>query len=78
TIVNEVHGVHDHIQHKQTALVVDGTPESYVEMLEWVYDTANHDNIETMRLRAQEVVARDFNYERHVMCLLRIVDEALG
>ena len=76
TIVNNVPGVSDHILDGETAIVVDGTPESYLAAIRKVFDPANANDIKRMCQRAKSVVRQRFTFERHAKQLLNILDEA--
>lgn len=77
TIVPNVFGVADHIRDGETGLVVDGSPEDYVRALRWVFDPANREAVARMGQAASHTVSQQFTFERHVACLLRILDEAI-
>lgn len=76
TIVSNALGVIDHVQDGQTAIVVDGEPESYVQAIRKVMDPANQVEIDQMCQNARDVVLKQFTFERHVEHLLEILDEA--
>ena len=76
TIVTNTLGVRDHIKNGETALVVDGTPESYVKAISRVFDPSNHDEIETLRKAARQAVLSQYSFEIHVARLLEVLDEA--
>lgn len=77
TVVTDTLGVRDHICHRQTALIVDGSPESYVEALEWILDPKNREEVDRLRRNAHNVVQEEFSLEKHVTRLLNIMDEAI-
>jgi len=77
TIVTDTLGVRDHVQHGQTAFIVDGTPESYVETLRWVFDPRNRQEIKRLGNNARRVVQEHFSFEKHIARLLKIMDEAI-
>lgn len=77
TIVTDTLGVRDHVQHGKTALIVDGSPESYVEALGWVFDPRNRAEIERLGTRARRVVQEHFSFEKHIARLLTIMDEVI-
>jgi len=76
TIVTKSLGVSDHAWDGETAIVVDGTPESYVRAIRMVLDPANEVKIHRMCQHSREVVLEQFNFERHAERLLEILDEA--
>lgn len=75
TIVTDTLGVHDHIRHKETGLIVDGSPESYIEALNWVYDPNNKGAVARLNAAAKREVEEKFSFERHIERLLEIMDE---
>ncbi|HXV98250.1 MAG TPA: glycosyltransferase [Anaerolineae bacterium] len=77
TIVNETLGVHDHIRDGETGLIVDGSPESYVKALRWVFDPAHQAEVAAMCARAKQVVSEQFTYNHHIARLLAVLDEAV-
>jgi glycosyltransferase involved in cell wall biosynthesis len=77
TIVNDTLGVRDHIRHKETGLIVDGSPEGYVEALTWVFNPQNRDQVRQLNAAARKEVQERFAFENHVRCLLEIMDEDL-
>ena len=77
TIVTDTLGVRDHVHHRETALIVEGTPESYVEALRWVFDPHNREEIERLGNNARRVVQEQFSFEKHIARLLKIMDEAI-
>ena len=77
TIVTDTLGVRDHVQHRETALIVEGTPESYLEALRWVFDPCHREEIEQLRNNARRVVQEQFSFEKHIARLLKIMDETI-
>lgn len=76
TIVNNVLGVKDHLRHMETAIVVNGSPKSYVDAIKWVLDLHNSDLVRNIAYNGQKTVLRDFSFEKHCECLLSILEEA--
>lgn len=76
TIITKTLGVSDHAWDGETAIVVDGTPQSYVQAIRKVMDPAKEAEMDRMCRRAREVVLGQFNFERHAKRLLEILDEA--
>ena len=74
TIVSNTFGVRDHVEDQKTALVVDGTPESYIRSLRWALDPANRAEVETIIRNAQQVVTERFTFENHAKCVLDTMD----
>ncbi|NDJ87413.1 MAG: glycosyltransferase [Chloroflexi bacterium] len=77
TIVSDGFAVRDHIEHGQTGLIIDGSVESIVMTLQWLFNPANCSEVEAMVQRAQEVVMARFTFERFVTQTLAIVDAAI-
>ena len=77
TIVNDVLGVHDHIQHGETGLIVDGSSESYIEALMWIFNPKNQEQVSGICENAQKVVRDKFNVQNYGNRLLSIIDEVL-
>ena len=75
TIINRSLGVCDYVRPNETALVVDGTPENYVQAIRWVLDEANRPAVDRMCRTARESVLRNFSFENHCEALLRNIDE---
>lgn len=78
TIISNAPGVHDHVRDNETALVVDGSAQSYVDALNWMSDPGNCGKVAAMCAAAQKDVAERFTYERHVARLLAVLDEAIN
>ena len=76
TIITKTLGVSDHASDGETAIVVDGTPQSYVQAIRKVMNPAKKPEMERMCQHAQAVVLGQFNFERHAKRLLEILDEA--
>jgi glycosyltransferase involved in cell wall biosynthesis len=77
TIVNDVFGVHDHIQNGETGLIVDGSSESYKEALEWVFSPANQDSLSRLCENAQIAVREKYSVHNYVDQLLAVIDTAI-
>jgi glycosyltransferase involved in cell wall biosynthesis len=74
TIVSDGFGIRDHVAHGETGLIVDGSPQSYVDAIQWVYDPENAEAVTAMSHAAQEA-AQTFHYSHHINCIARQIDE---
>jgi len=75
TIVSNVFGVQDHITDGVDALVVDGSPQSYVDALCWMLDKANATEVRAM-CEAGHAKARDqFSVTHFVNRLVALTTE---
>jgi glycosyltransferase involved in cell wall biosynthesis len=77
TIVTDALGVRDHVQDGRTAIVVDGSPASYIKAIQKVLDPANKTQIEQMCKLARRTVLEKYNFQNHATCLLAVLDEAI-
>ena len=77
TIVTNTLGVRDHIKDGVTALVVDGSPEGYIEAIQKVFNPSQASEIEHLCQRAHQDVIDHFSFENHVTRLLEILDEVI-
>lgn len=77
TVVNDTLGVRDHIRHKETGLIVNGSAGSYVEALNWIFSPHNRDAVERLNLAARQDVQERFSFDCHIDCLLDLMDEDL-
>ena len=77
-IVRRAHGVDDHLTDGVTGLVVNGSPESYVRALEWVFDPANAAQVRRIGAAARDAVLCQFTFDNHASRLLEILDEAVA
>lgn len=77
TIVTDTLGVHDHVQDGRTAIVVDGSPESYVQAIRTVFDPKNKAVIDRMCYMARQIVLEQYTFQNHATRLLSILDEAV-
>jgi glycosyltransferase involved in cell wall biosynthesis len=77
TIVTDTLGVHDHVQDGETGFIVDGSVESYIRVLGWIFDPANHEQVVRLGRAAHEVVSRQFTIENYVTGLLAVLDEVI-
>ena len=66
-------GIRDYVIDGETALIVDGSAESYREAISWVMDPANETAVATMGEKAHHAVGQ-FTIEKHVRCLLSVMD----
>ncbi|MEM7116449.1 MAG: glycosyltransferase [Chloroflexota bacterium] len=78
TVVTDTLGVHDHLTHRETGLIVDGSTEQYVEAIEWLTDCNNQADVRHLRHAARHAAREQFTFENHVDTVLTIVDEALA
>jgi hypothetical protein len=76
TVIKDSFAVHDHVRDKENALIVDGSPQSYVDAIRWVLDPANADRVARLCEEAHRSAKNDFSFEKHVSCLLSTMDEA--
>jgi len=77
TIVTDTQGVRDHVRDGETALVVDGSPQSYMDAIRKVLDPANKTEIDKMCKVAHKTVLERFNFQNHATRLLAVLDEAV-
>ncbi|MEN8171623.1 MAG: glycosyltransferase family 4 protein [Chloroflexota bacterium] len=77
TIVTEAHGVREYITNNETGILVDGTPQAYVDAIRWILNPKNQNRIKKITDQAHKVVMDEFTLEKHVTKLLEIMDEAM-
>jgi hypothetical protein len=77
TIVNKILGVNDHIINGETALVVDGSIQGFVDSIRYVFDPVNQTAVRQMSANARKAVLKNFSFSNHVQILLHIIDEAI-
>jgi len=77
TIVTDTQGVRDHVRDGETAVVVDGSPQSYMDAIRKVLDPANKTEIDKMCKVAHKTVLERFNFQNHATRLLAVLDEAV-
>lgn len=77
TIITDTLGVNEYTCNGENAILVDGSPESYVRAIQWVMDPENSTQVAEMCKTAQETVLREFSFDRHCNRLLEILDEAV-
>ena len=77
TIINDVLGVKEYTQNGEHAIIVDGTPQGYIEAIRRVMDPANHPQVEAMCKSARESVRNTFTFEKHCERMIQILYEAL-
>jgi glycosyltransferase involved in cell wall biosynthesis len=77
-IVNgkDVFGVTDYIQDQVNGIIIDGTPSGYSKAIEWIYDLANRSKVNKIQRLARESVMQ-FTYERHLLTMASIIEEAV-
>ncbi|RJP51912.1 MAG: hypothetical protein C4557_07200 [Anaerolineaceae bacterium] len=74
---NDVLGVTDYIQDRVNGIITDGTPQGFVEAIEWVYDPSNLNAVNKIKQNAQETV-KEFSYERYLCTMTAIIEEAVA
>jgi len=77
-LVTDAMGVREYVRDKETGLVVDGTPQGYVQAIRWALDSANATQVRAMCEQAHRDVAGRFNFYNHVTRLLEVWDEVLA
>jgi glycosyltransferase involved in cell wall biosynthesis len=77
-VVNDVHGVRDHIRDHKTGLIVDGSPESYYKAIQEIFDPNNQNAIQKMCANACDDAKNRFTIQNHAAKLMRYVDEAIA
>lgn len=75
-IVSDTLGVREYISDGETGLIVDSSPQSYVQAIRTVLDPAHTAQIDAMCERAHQAVRSQFTVASHVQKLLAVVDEA--
>jgi len=78
TIVNNIFGVHDHIIPGENGMIVDGTPQSYVEAIRWVKNPANAEALQKMGDAGYETVIEKFQPKHFTACLTEHMFELAG
>jgi len=76
TIVPDILGIRDHAL-DNSAIIVEGTPESYARAIEWVLAEENQAEVAAMCERAQRVASENFNPEAHIARLLSIIESTV-
>ena len=76
TIVSSAPGIQDYAP-ADSVRVVDGSPDSYVEAIQWVFSHENAVAVDKMCEAAHQFVATQLTREHHIDCLLDIMDEAI-
>jgi glycosyltransferase involved in cell wall biosynthesis len=77
TIVTNSLGVNNYIKNGVTALIVDGSTNSYVDAIHRVFDPSHADEINAMRQAARRAVLRHYTFDNHVERLLEFLDEVI-
>lgn len=77
TVVNDVFGVYDYVRHNETAIVVDGSPEGYVNAVLRAFDPRNRAEMQRICNAARKEVSANFSFEKHCQRLLEIFDQAV-
>lgn len=78
SIVNghSVMGVTDYIESYMNGILSDGTPESYSQIIEWVYNPANEEKVKKIQMLAKESVQK-FSYVNYINVMGNIIQEAV-
>jgi len=76
-IVPKALGIEDYIQDKVTGLLVDGTPESYVEAINWVLDPGNEKAVKEMGRLAHKSISEHYTLSKYNNCVLSVMDEVV-
>jgi len=77
TIVNNILGVREYTKNGQSAIIVDGTPESYIEAIKKASNPENKTEIEQMCELGCGLASGQYTFENHANRLLEIIDEAI-
>ena len=77
TIITDSLGVREYTGNGKGAMIVDGSPESYVKAIRKVMDKENQHEINAMCSLGHELAVREFTIENHTKRLLEIIDEAI-
>ncbi len=77
-IVNDAFGVRDYIRHGENGLIVEGSPDSYIEALRWAFDPANAPKVEHLIAQAREDALWRFNPTQHACRLVALMQNALA
>lgn len=75
TLVTDTLGVHDHIRHMETGLIVDGSAGGYVEALKWVFDPQNKEAVQHLGQQAHQSVQENFTLETHINRVLYLIND---
>lgn len=78
SIVNgkDVMGVRDYIENYVNGILSDGTPESYSQIIEWVYNPVNEESVKKIQKLAKETVQK-FSYKSYLDTMGKIIQEAV-
>lgn len=74
-IVPRALGMEDYIKNKVTGLLVDGSPESYVQAINWVLDPKNKNEVREMGKAAHKSVVEQFTLSNYVDGIYAVMDE---
>lgn len=77
SVVSDTFGVRDHITPGESGMVVEGTPESYVEAIRWALDPQNAEAVMAMHKAASQAVRDSFTYDRFVVRLGKAFSELI-
>ena len=77
TIISDALGINEYVENGRTGLVVAGSPQSYVDSIEWVMDPNNRQSIETMCEAAHKTIKEQYTLANHVHHLLTIMNEVM-
>ena len=65
----------DYVQDKVTGLLVDGTPESYVQAIRWILDPQNEEEVKGIGNSARKSVAEQYTLANYVDGVKAVIDE---
>lgn len=66
SIVNQTNGVRDHITNGVNGMIVDGSPQGYVNALKWVLNPQNSHGVSEMCEAAYRLASERFSLDRHL------------
>ncbi len=77
-LVTNALGISDYVVDRETGLIVDSDPQSFVEAIRWVSAPENKEAVQKMKDVSKEYVLQEFSIESFVTQMLAIFDEALA
>jgi glycosyltransferase involved in cell wall biosynthesis len=77
TIITDTLGVREYTRNGKAALIVDGSPEGYIDAIQKVMGNKIESEIETMCKIGYELASKEFTFDNHCVRLLEITDEAI-
>lgn len=75
SIVNETNGARDHIQSGVDGIIVDGSPQSYIDALRWVLDPKNAAEVDQMQQLAHRHTSERFSLQKHLDHVVNLMME---